>query len=239
MGILDLVFRSDEPDDPFLLPTNLVPAYQNPHRILGLDDTATVSQIRDAYRKSCICLIEEFSGLHNPKVTIEQLTLAYHLLRKNLTGPAKKLAKELDTTPYLQNIHATDILPLLRPTRSSFACPVEYRGFRQLTVLCDDYRTTFSSTGTPITMYKFGIHYCMRKHNIEKDFDSVFALHKDLSKELLLIPTFPVKSSLHSISPQARGNILSSSTFEAISSISNDNTHQLITNLYTALSNST
>ena len=167
MGLLDFIFGPGEIDDVSVLPGYLQTVYQNPHRTLGLEDNATVNQIRDSFRKSSICFVSAFSGMHHPKVTLQQLVLAYHLCRKTVTGPAKKLLMELNSSPYLTDVRPDDILPLLRPVHSSFKCPPEFRGFRKLTILCTDFRTLATSVTVPRTVFKFDIHYCMRRHTIE------------------------------------------------------------------------
>ena len=168
MGLLDSIFTSQEIDDVSILPSHIALVYQGPYRLLGLEDDASVALVRDAFRKNCINFISDFSGLAQPKMTVLQLFLAYHLCRKTVTGPAKKLKEELKTSPYLNNISPRDILPLLRPLRSSkFPCDAGYRGFRQFTVVLVEYNTDYSGGVIPTTRYKFDVQYCMRRHKIE------------------------------------------------------------------------
>ena len=113
--------------------------------------------------------IPHFTGLGEPKMTMRQGLLAYHLVRGTLKGPASKLKEILDNkdSPYF-DFRPDDILPLLRPVRSStFPTQQEYRGCRMLTLCCTDYRTTFSYTAMPSTVFVFDVHYCLRRHTVE------------------------------------------------------------------------
>ena len=113
--------------------------------------------------------IPHFTGLGEPKMTMRQGLLAYHLVRGTLKGPASKLKEVLDNkdSPYF-DFRPDDILPLLRPVRtSSFPTQQEYRGCRMLSICCIDYRTTFSYTAMPSTVFVFDVHYCLRRHTVE------------------------------------------------------------------------
>ena len=113
--------------------------------------------------------IPHFTGLGEPKMTLRQGLLAYHLVRGTLKGPATKLKEVLDNkeSQYF-DFRPDDILPLLRPVRTStFPTKQEYRGCRMLSLACTDYRTTFSYTALPRTVFVFDVHYCLRRHTIE------------------------------------------------------------------------
>jgi hypothetical protein len=118
---------------------------------------------------SCIGFIPHFTGLGEPKMTMRQGLLAYHLVRGTLKGPASKLKEVLDNkdSPFF-DFRPDDILPLLRPVRTStFPTQQEYRGCRMLSLCCIDYRTTFSYTSMPSTVFVFDVHYCLRRHTVE------------------------------------------------------------------------
>lgn len=159
-------------DDANLLPIKLVPIYKNPYRAFGLDEnSADIASVRDAFRKQVLCFVDAFSDLGRPKMDLKQLVFAYHLIRKNISGPAGKLKNSLDTNPYL-DFRPEDILPLLRPKNSpSFPCSHEYRGFRMLNVVCNSssiqYSLTMEKTQLPVIVFKFDVHYCLRRHHIE------------------------------------------------------------------------
>lgn len=166
-SILNVISESEESDDPKLLPPQLVRVYKNPYRSFGLDEsTATIAIVRDSFRKACLSFTPHFSGLGKPKMTLKQLVFAYHLVRQTLKGPASKLKEILLTSPCM-DFNPDDILPLLRPIRSEFDCPREYRGFRMLTIDCVSTKTTFSYVKMPRTVFVFDIHYCLRRHTVE------------------------------------------------------------------------
>ena len=118
--------------------------------------------------------IPSFSGLGEPKMTLRQGLLAYHLVRGTLKGPAIKLKEILeDKESQYFDFRPDDILPVLRPVRTStFPTQKEYRGCRMLSVTCTDYRTTFSYTALPRAFFVFDVHYCLRRHTIEVSNDS-------------------------------------------------------------------
>lgn len=202
-----MVFGKEEIDDASVLPGIFISVYQTPFRTLGLENSADVGLIRDAFRKASLCLIKEFSGLHAPKHTYPQVLLAYHLCRKTLTGPATKLKKLLHTSPYLVDAHENDILPVLRPIKSKHLDgPTEYRGFRgfrQLAIVCVE--SILSVTAGVI--FKFDVHYCMRRYLVEYEYEKFLALHNELSEELLVVPALPVRDALYRVGITDRNEI--------------------------------
>jgi len=178
-------------DDVNVLPASLVPIYQQPHRVLGLDkDSCTVADLRQTFRKVCLNYIPLFTGLGEPKLTLRQVLLAYHLCRGTIKGPATRVKEALDG-PFF-DFKPEDILPILRPVRTkSFPVLKEYRACRMLNISCVDYKTTFSYTSLPKTTFVFDIHYCMRRHTIERDFDGFNELFEELAAEMVTLPAFP------------------------------------------------
>ena len=161
--------QSEESDNPRVLPGPLIKVYINPYRAFGLDEsTAEIKVVRECFRKNCLSYMPCFTGLGQPKMTLKQINFAYHLVRGTIKGPAQKIKETIDVNPYLQ-FEAMDILPLLRPMRSSVECPKEYRGFRQLTVTCSSHFTSFSYVKFPPaqTTFVFDVHYCMRRHSVQ------------------------------------------------------------------------
>lgn len=166
---LDIFGEAEEADNPRVLPPALIAVYKNPYRAFGLDETAAdIGIVRESYRKVCLSYMPHFTGLGQPKMTLKQVTFAYHLIRQTIKGPAQKIKASIDENPYL-NFRADDILPLLRPMRSSDGCPKEYRGFRNLVVTCSTFYTSFSYVKFPPaqTTFVFDVHYCMRRHFVE------------------------------------------------------------------------
>ncbi len=142
MVLIELFSSGVEVDDIKSLPIALQGIYINPFKSLGLDSESTdISLLRDVFRKGCLALIPYFVGCGKSKLTEQQLNFAYHLVRKNIKGPAKTLSDGLDTCPYLE-FHADYILPLLKPMKGNVFCSKEYRGFRMLAVSNFSYRAT-------------------------------------------------------------------------------------------------
>ena len=54
-----------------------------------------------------------------------------------------------------------------------------------------DYRTTVSFGIIPKVIYSFDVHYVMRRHKIERDYESFQKLNNELNKELLALPLLP------------------------------------------------
>lgn len=187
--------EEEEEDNYKLLPPHLWLFYQNPYRAFGLDEsTATTTTLRETFRKVCLMFVPYFSGLGTSKMTLEQIIFSYHLIRGSLPrGNAKKLLKELSTSPYL-DFRADDILPLLRPMRSTFVCPKEYRGFRMLGVTLLSTRIEYGYVKMPKIVFTFDVHYCMRKSSIDKVYRDFEELHEQFSGELLMLPVLPTPS---------------------------------------------
>ena len=187
-------FKSEEvSNDINLLPFHLQSVYKNPYRLFGLDESsATVAQVREAFRKYCLIASPYFSGLGNIKVTIEQVIFAYYIIRGALKRDLLQLHEILSDpdNPYLA-FSPDDVLPLLRPMSSSFSCPKEYRGFRMLIVNHVSSRREFSFPKLTRIVYSFDVHYCMRKHSVSLDYDAFYQLYEELKEELLTVPIFP------------------------------------------------
>ena len=111
--------------------------------------------------------------------------------------------KALQSSPYLDDIRAEDILPLLKPQNSKIVeCHREYRGFRQLGIVFVESKLEFGGSGgaksvtsTPMgsmggsmgvfssvmrTQFTFDVHYCMRKHSVSKSYDECYAVYEVL-----------------------------------------------------------
>jgi hypothetical protein len=187
-----------EVDDPRALPGRFVTIWKTPYRSFGLDErTADISNVRDAFRKLCLSYIPHFMDLGNPKLSLEQVVFAYHKIRGHLKGTAKAVADGLPNNPYM-DFQAQDILPLLRPMRSSFPCAKEYRACRMLTVEYISSSFKFgkdsSYVSLPSRSFLFEVHYCMRKQSIELTYQDILNQHEILSNELVAIPVFPALS---------------------------------------------
>ena len=134
-------------------------------------------------------------------MTLKQLTLAYYLCRKIITGTPMDVRKALLTSPYLDDIRPEDILPLLRPQNTTFMeCPRQYRGFRQLAVAFVESKLEFGSsssakslTAAPVgsmggtmgvfssfvrTEFTFDVHYCLRRHTVSKTYEDCYSLYE-------------------------------------------------------------
>lgn len=144
-------------------------------------------------------MMMSFVGLPATKSSFHQITLAYHLCRKSLSGTPKVIRKAIDSSPYFYDIRPEDILPLLKPMTSKVMdCPMEYRGFRQLAITFVESRIDTSSAGKKAltssapsgsmggtmgilnsifpTSFTFDVHYCMRKHSISKTYAECYQL---------------------------------------------------------------
>lgn len=162
----------------------------------------------------------DFAGMTNPKQDLIQLTLAYHLCRKTITGGPRATKRAIDLSPYFENIRATDILPILKPMRENFPCSNLYRAFRQFAVVFVSTRTewgaipeaskraslknvvngapsgsmasTFGVYGSVMKiLFTFDIHYCMRRHQIEREYEDMKNLYYEFKKDQIVIPPFP------------------------------------------------
>lgn len=90
----------------------------------------------------------------------------------------------------IYDFQAHYILPILRPIGSDSKSK-DYRACQMLTVSMVDYRTTVRFAIIPKTIYIFDVHYVMRRHKIERDYESFQSLNNELSKELLALPLLP------------------------------------------------
>ena len=191
-------------DDVNVLPASLIPIYQQPHRVLGLDkDSTTVAILRETFRKLCLNYIQLFTGLGEPKLTLRQVLLAYHLCRGTIKGPATRVKESLDG-PYF-DFQPEDILPILRPVRTkTFPVQKEYRACRMLNISCIDYKTTFSYTSLPKTTFVFDVHYCLRRHTIERDFDGFNELFEELHAEMVTMPAYPHSNLYQTVGLESR-----------------------------------
>jgi hypothetical protein len=135
---------------------------------LGLDESSVdISLVRETFRKTILGYCHHFAGLSEPKMTLQQVLLAYHLVRGTLTGPASVVKEALDRHyPYF-DFRPDDILPILRPARSKFPCAPEYRGFRMFSVKCINSKTSFAYVAFPRTVFVFDVHYCLRRGTVE------------------------------------------------------------------------
>lgn len=159
--------KEEESDDVNLLPIELVGVYRNPYRTFGLDENSNSTQVvRDSFRKACLPFMTKFFGLGNPKVTLRQLLLAYNILRGNVTGPASRIKKALETSPFMK-FEADELLTILRPLRGKFMCPKEYRACKSLVIVFKESRVIMSYVNLPRVIFVFEVHYCLRCHKIE------------------------------------------------------------------------
>lgn len=150
-------------------------------------------------------MCSHFSGLGQTKVTPQQLIFAYYLIRGAFKGDLKSISEQISRDPnYFLDFNPTHILPILRPmgeteyrkaltdsSNNKIACNREYRACRMLTISCTSYRTEFTFPRFSRVVFTFDVHYCMRKHHIEKDYEDFQILFDEISKELVTIPIFP------------------------------------------------
>jgi hypothetical protein len=181
------------------LPIGLQNIYKTPYRVFGLDEsTATISMVRDSFRKICLIMSPHFSGLGTSRLTVQQLAFAYYLIRGAIKGSLGEISELVTKPNQFLDFRPEDILPLLRPMKSAVACSKEYRGFRMLSVACVSCKTVFSFPKISHTVFVFDVHYCMRKHSIERDLEDFQSFKDEISKELITIPIFPEASYLSS-----------------------------------------
>jgi hypothetical protein len=89
LNILDKMLGEEKkPDDPNVLPAKYIQVYKNPHKFLGLNKGASISEIRTAFRKFSIAFAKMFSGSTDTGIVYEQIVLAYHLTRGTISGTA-------------------------------------------------------------------------------------------------------------------------------------------------------
>ena len=184
-------------DNPESLPPHLRKVYQNPHKTLGLDpEETTTKAIRDAFRRAALGNCSYFWGLAKPKASMEVILFAYHLLRRNIVGPAQDIKAGWHKNSYM-DFRPEDLVPTLKPLQGQVDIPRVYRGFRNLNIKFLNIDTSFDLL-TPKFKFVFSVHYCMRKHTIEKTIDELKSFYDDVRNELLCIPEFP--SQLQGIS---------------------------------------
>jgi len=154
--------------------------------------------LRDTFRKNCIALIPHFAGFSKIKLTEAQLNFAYHLVRGTIKGPTQKIVENMEDSTYF-DFHASYILPILRPIGAGKDANIskDYRACRMLSIANVDYRIVISYGIFPKTIYTFDVHYVMRRHKIEKDYQSFQLLHKELGDELLALPLLPHSDGHH------------------------------------------
>ena len=174
-------------DDIKVLPSAIIPIYKNPYRAFGLDNTVVNSTnyaehipvLRDTIRKACISHSNFFAGKSKPKLTLQQLLLAYHLIRGTVDSTSPKAIKEaLEKSPHFVNFSPNDLLPLLRPLRprpgreGSSTANQEFKDYRGCRALAIDSKG-FHRVGSINSIYgfklmfTFSVHYCLRIHTIE------------------------------------------------------------------------
>ena len=184
-------------DDPGALPPHLREVYHNPHKFLGLDpEETTTKSIRDAFRRAALGYCSYFWGLAKPKASMEVILFAYHLLRRNIVGPAQDINAGWHNNPYM-DFRPEDLVPTLKPLQGQVDIPRVYRGFRNLNIKFLKIETSFDILA-PKFKFSFSVHYCMRRHTIEKTLDELKSFYADVRNELLCIPEFP--SQLQGIS---------------------------------------
>ena len=196
----ELLFAKADEDDEKCLPAALRKIYRNPFRPFGIDpEDAPISRVRDAFRKQIMSFCISFAGLPRSKMTLQQILFAYHMLRKTVTGPAEKIMRTFRTNPFLSDFQPEDLLPLLRPLRGKFPCAPQYRGFRNLNIICSGYTINPIPQYSPNPVFVFTVHYCLRIHTITKDYNQCAQLHRELCSELLCLPSFPENTLLDRI----------------------------------------
>jgi hypothetical protein len=178
-------------DDPSVLPKHLQVCYLSPTKTFGLSpETANTGSVRDAFRRAMLGQCRYFWGLPKNKNTVEQIVFSYHLLRRNITGPASAIKAGWNKNVYM-DFRPEDILPTLRPLQGLLGGPREYRGFRNLNVKFSHINATLEAGLLPHFKFVFLIHYCMRKHTIEKTFEEFQAFYSELRQEMLCLPDLP------------------------------------------------
>ena len=200
--VLSIIAKMD--DDPNALPKKLQSVYLNPYKVFGLyendvpSESVLVAILRDRMRRAALGQCRYFWGLPQNKVSLEEVLFAYHLLRRTIVGPAQNIAANLKTGPYM-NFRPEDLLPTLRPLHSTVDLPSTYRAFRNLNVSFSRIALEMSFMVVPNYAFVFNIHYCLRKHTVQRSYAEVRTIYNELREELLTVPEFPIDVGIFSL----------------------------------------
>jgi len=183
-------------DDPGCLPGKFQPLYINPYKIFGINEMdipnekELIKVVRDKVRRAALGQCKYFWGLPQNKAPLEEILFAYFLIRRTLVGPAQRIKAALQSHGYL-DFRPEDLLPTLRPLQGVIETPSEYRAFRNLNIAFSHAVLEMNMLVVPVYAFVLNIHYCMRKHSIQRTYADMQQFHLELREELLTVPQFP------------------------------------------------
>ncbi len=184
-------------DDPGCLPKKFQPIYINPYKIFGINnqdipnEKELIKIVRDKTRRAALGQCKFFWSLPQNKAPMEEILFAYLLIRRILVGPAQKIKAVLAQSNTFLDFRPEDLLPTLRPLQGVVETPSAYRAFRHLNITYSHAVLEMSWLVVPNYAFVINIHYCLRKHSIQRTYADMLQFHSELREELLTVPHFP------------------------------------------------